>query len=168
MQAILVSDTKPKGDMMVNYLDLSALLVQVQLFSPKMDTSAHIHISVNKTEAQGWSNHRSVRSATAVGPIFQDLSLMMIMHKIYSSVQRISGTDNKMTDVYSRLTHLTDKMFLHNFALRKAWRLLTLPSGCRRRLNSMLNRKCCRMASQTQSSKNYITPGTNGASSANG
>ena len=63
-------------------------------------------------------------------------------------------------------------MFLRYFALtfkqKNPWRLLTLISGCRRRLTSMLHIKRCHMVSQTQSSKKTPLPGANGTSYASG
>ena len=54
---------------------------------------------------------------TAVGPILQDLALLTHTHKIHSSVQRISGMDNKMSNAASKITHLTDKILFCHFAL---------------------------------------------------
>ena len=82
-----------------------------------MDTLAHIRTAVDNTAVQGWANHGSVSTATAVGPILRDLALLTRTCKIHSSVRRISGTENKMADAASRLTHLTDNMFLLHFAL---------------------------------------------------
>ena len=63
-------------------------------------------------------------------------------------------------------------MFLRHFALtfpqKNPWRLLTLPSACKRRLTSTLHSKCCHMAFPPQSSRKTQPPGANGASSVNG
>ena len=171
-QAQLVLDTKPEGDVTTNDLELAVLFAQVQLFAPAMDSLAHIRTTVDNTAAQGWANQEGVITATAVGPILQDLVLLTRNHKIYSSVWRISGTDNKMDDAASCLTHLTDKVFLHHFTLtfpqRKPWRLLALPPGCKQRLTSMLHIKRCCVAFPPQSTRKTQRPGANGASSANG
>ena len=117
-----------------------------------MDTLAHILTAMENTAAQGWSNQGSVSLETAVSPILRDLALLTHNPKIYSSVQRISGMDNNMADDASRLTHLTDNMFLCHFDLtfpqKILWRLLTLPSGCKRQLTSILNRNLCPMDSR--------------------
>ena len=169
-QARLVTDTNPTGDVTINDLEITALLAQVLLFSPKMNTLAHIRKAVDKMAAQGWANRGSVSSATAVGPILPALALLTRTHKIYSSVQRIAAKDNKMADAASILTHLTKKMFLCHFTLtfpqKNPWRLLTLLSGCRQRLTSMLHSKRCHMDSPPQSSKKTPPPGTNGTNSA--
>ena len=80
MQAILVSDTNPKGDVTINDLELTALIAQVHLFDPKMPLLDHIHTVVNNRKVQGWDNRGSVESATEVGPIQQDLACMAITH----------------------------------------------------------------------------------------
>ena len=82
-------------------LELAALLAKVYIFATKMHTLANIRTAVDNTAEQGWVNHRSDRSATAVGPILRDLALLTWKHKIYSSVQRIAGADNKMDDATS-------------------------------------------------------------------
>ena len=133
MQFIIVMDTNPKGDVTINDLDLPALLTQVQLFPPNMYTLAHTRTAVDNTEVQVWYNRGSVSSAIVVSPIIRYLALLKRTHKIYSSVHRITSADNKMADAASRLTHLTDKIFLQHFALTlpqiNHCRLITLPSG---------------------------------------
>ena len=137
-----------------------------------METLAYIYTDVDNIASQGWYNRRSVRSSTAVGIILQDLDFLTRTHNIYSSGQKIAGANNKITDAASRLTHLTNKMFLQHFALtllqKKTWRLINLTSGCRQHLTYILRSKSCFMPSQPQSSKNIPPPGANGASSANG
>ena len=97
---------------------------------------------------------------------------MEYTHKIYSSVQRTSGAENKMANAASRLTHLTDKTFLRHFELtspqRKTWRLFTLLSECKRRLTYMLHIKRCSMNSPPQSTRKTPPPGPNGANYASG
>ena len=95
-QERLVTGTNPTGYMAINDLQLSALLDQVQLIAPKMDTLMHIRTAVENPAVQGWANRGIVTSATAVGPILRDLSFLTRTHNIYSSVQLIYGTDNKM------------------------------------------------------------------------
>ena len=171
MQSILVSDNTPKEGATINNLELAALLTQVHLSSPNMYTFSHICTSVDNTTAQVWANCGSIRSVMAVGPIIRYLALLTRNHNIYAPVQQIDDTNSKMASSASRLTHLTNKMFLHHFSLtfhqKNPWQLLTLPSGCRRRLTSMLHSKRCGMASQPHSSKKTPTPGANDASSAN-
>ena len=171
-QARLVSDTNPKGDVTINDLELSALLVQVHIFSPKIHTLSHIYTAVDNTVAQGWTKYGSVSSATVIGPILRDIALMTRTHNIYSSARSITGAKNTMADATSRLIHLPDKMFLQHFALtfpqKKPWWLLTLPPGCRWHLTSMLQIKRCHMVFQPPSSKKTPLSGANGASSANG
>ena len=149
--------------MTINNLELVTLLAQAQLFAPKMSPLVHISTAVDNMAAQGWANRGSVSSETAVGPILRDLNLLICNHKIYSSVQCISGVDNKMSESASKLTQLTDKMFLRHFAFnfpqRKPWRLLALMSGCKRRLTSMLHRKRFSMDSLLNSTRNTPPPG---------
>ena len=169
MQAILVSNTNPKGEVTINDMDLAALLEQVYIFAQNIHTLAHIRTAVDKTAVQGCYKRGSVSSPTAVGPILWDLSFLTRTHQIYSSVWQIKFNDNTMTDAASRLTHITDKMFLQHFLLtflqKHSWWLLKILSGCRQRLNSMLNSKRYCMAVQPPSSKNTPLPGANGASS---
>ena len=147
MQAILVSDTNPKGDVTINDLELTALIAQVHLFDPKMPLLDHIHTVVNNRTVQGWANRGSVESATEVGPIQQDLACMASTHQIYTSVGWIKGSENTMADAASRPTQLPSRMFLTHSSLtflqKNPWRLLTLPSGCRRELTSILHSKRC-------------------------
>ena len=160
------------GAATINNPELAALFAQVQIFDPAMDTLAQIHTSMDNTDTHGWANCGSVSTLTAVGPILRDLALLTRTLKIHSSVRRIAGTDNKMADAASRLTYLTDKIFLCHFALtipqRKSWQLLTLPSGYKRRLTSTLHIKRCRVAFPPQFTRKTQPPGANGASSANG
>ena len=55
-QARLVTDTNHTGDVTTNDLELAALLAQVQLFAPNMETLSHIRTDVNNTEVKGWSH----------------------------------------------------------------------------------------------------------------
>ena len=123
-------------------------------------------------EAQRSVNRGSIRSATSVGTILQDLALLLRTKHIYASIGRIKGADNTMSDDASRLTHLPNWMFLHHFALafpqKKPWRLLTLLSRCRWQLTSMLHIKCCRMYYQPLCNKRTLLLGANTANSANG
>ena len=125
---------------------------------------------MNNTAVQGWSNRGSFRLPMAVGTILKDLVLMTRNYHIYSYVQKIKGTDNTTPDAASRLTHLSDRMFLKhlaiNFLQKNPWRMLTLPSGCRRRLDFMMHRKRCRMYSQPPFTRKTLMPGANGANSA--
>ena len=171
-QSRIVLYMNPGGDVAINDLELATLFVQVHIFTPTIDTLAHIRTAVDNTAVQGWANRGGFSTVTAVGPILRDLALLTRTHKIHSSVRRIAGRDNKMADATSRLTHITDKMFLCHFALtfpqRKPWRLLTLLSGCKRWLTSMLHSKRCRVAFLPQSNRKTQPPGANGASSVNG
>ena len=75
-----------------------------------------------------------------------------------------------MAGAASRLTHLTNKMFLRHFDLtfpqRNPWCLLTLPSGLRQRLTYILHIKRCHMDYLPHSSKKTPPPGANGGTSA--
>ena len=55
MQARIVTDINPNGDMIINKLKLAALLPQVLLFTPKMDTLAHTRTAVDNMVEQGWT-----------------------------------------------------------------------------------------------------------------
>ena len=156
-QVRLVTDINPNGDVTINDLELATLLAQVLIFDPKMNTLTYIRTAVYNMEAQGLAKYGSVRLATAVSPILRDLALLTRTHKIYSSVHRISRSDNKMTNAASRLKHQTNKMFLRHFVLtsphKNTWLIITLPSGCRWWLTSILHSKRCHMSSLPQSSK---------------
>ena len=101
-----------------------------------------IRTDVDNIAAQGCSNRGSVITATAVGTILRDLTLLTHTHHIYSSIQQIKGADNTMADTTSILTHLSDRISLQYFALtfpqKNPWRLLTLLSGCSWWLTSIL------------------------------
>ena len=59
--------------MIINKLKLSALLSQVLLFTPKMDTLAHTRTDVDNTVAQGWKTagvaYRQQRSVPYYGTL---------------------------------------------------------------------------------------------------
>ena len=116
-QSRFVSDTKPKENVKINYLELSALLEQVHLFAHNMQPLDQIRTAVDNTVTQGWANRGSVSSYTVVGTILQDLNFLTRTHQIYASVRRIVGTDNIMSDASSRLNHLPEQMFLHHLSL---------------------------------------------------
>ena len=115
--------------MAITNLEIAALIAQVHLFSTKMHPLAHIHIYMDNMAAQRWSNRFSISSATAVGTILQNISLLTRTHQIYASAGRTKGADNTMADFTSRLTHLHERMFLRHFTLtfsqKNSWRLLT-------------------------------------------
>ena len=91
--------------MTINDLELASLLAELHPFAPKIHTLYHIRTYMDNLAAQGRANLSSASSATAVGPILWDLNFIARTHKIYFSVQQISGVKNKMEDVASRLTH---------------------------------------------------------------
>ena len=115
-QSRLVSSYNPKGDVPINYLELGALLVQILIFTPRMAPLAHIHTYVDNTAAQGWDNLGSVNTASAVGPILQEIALAVRCQKIHAYVGCITGEKKKMVDAMSRLTHLTDHKSLSHFS----------------------------------------------------
>ena len=85
-------------------------------FSPRMAPLAHIHTYVDNTVAQGWDNLGSVNTASAVGPILQEIALAVRCQKIHAYVGCITGEKKKMVDAMSRLTHLTDHKSLSHFS----------------------------------------------------
>ena len=64
-----------------------------------------------------------------------------------------------MVDAVSLLTHLLDRIFLHNFNLmfthQNPWRLLSLPSVCKLKLTSMMDNKCYLKILHQRSSKRH-------------
>ena len=167
MKDRLVSDTNLKGDVTINNLEILALLTQIHLFAPKMQHLAHIHTTVDNADGKGWYNRGSNSLAMAVGPILWDLNLLTRGIQIYASVGRIKGAYNTMADAASRLTYLTNRMFLRHFALtlpqKNPWQLLPLPSKCKRRMTSMLQIKHYHMDFQPHSTRRTPLYGTNGA-----
>ena len=51
------------------------------------------------------------------GTILWDLTLLAHHRKIYDSIGRLKGEDNKMDGATSRLTHLLDRLFFSHFNL---------------------------------------------------
>ena len=170
IKARLLSDTNPKGGVLINNLELAAQLAQANLFAPNLHPLSHVRTAVDNKASQGWSNRGSVRLATEVGPILRDLFLLTQTHQIYTSVTRIKCANNTMANVTSILNYPPNRMFLRHFGLtfpqKNPWWILTLPSGCRRRLTSMLHSKRCQVDSQPPSYRRTLPPGTNGANSA--
>ena len=170
--ARLVSSSNPTVDVTINDLELRSLAMQILIFKPRMVPLAHIHMYINNTASHVWANRGSFRTASSVGPIPWELFLVDRRQHILTSVGRVSGEDNKMADAASRLTHLTDRKFISHFRTHfqksKSWRLLPLPSVCRRNLNTMMyNKQSPRVSPQTSSVKTP-PPGTNGGTSAAG
>ena len=132
----------------------------------------HIHTVVDNTAAQGWANRCRVSSFFAVGPILRELSLLIRQWHLCASMGRVRGEDNKVSNVASRLTHLSDRLLLRYFNLtfpqQNHWRLIPLPSACRRQLTSMLHNKRSLKVSPPQSTIRTTLPGASGASSAFG
>ena len=114
-QAHLVSYSNPTGYATINNLDLGALLIQLLIFSPRMAPLSHIHTYVNNTSAQGWDNRGSVSTSSSVGTILWELSLVDRRKHTHTSVGRVPGEDNKMTDAVLRITHMPDRKFISNF-----------------------------------------------------
>ena len=137
-----MSSSKPTVDVTINYIELGALLMQILIFAPRIAPLEHIHTYVNNTAAQGWANRGSVSTASSVGTIMWELSLVDRRQHIHTSVGRVPGEDNKMVDSVLQLTHLPNWKFIFHsrthFPQCKPWRLLTLPSARRWQLTTML------------------------------
>ena len=98
-----------------NDLEPANILAHVHIFASNMHTLSHIRTALDNTVAQRWAERGSFRLATEVGTILQYLALMTRTHQIYYSVRRIAGANNKMDNSNSRLTYLTNRMFLQPF-----------------------------------------------------
>ena len=94
-----MSSSNLTGDVTINDLYLGALLMQILIFASKMVPLAHIHMYLNNTVAQGWSNRGSFSTASSVRPILQELSLAARQKHIHASVGRVPGEDNKINFV---------------------------------------------------------------------
>ena len=108
----LDSSCNPNEDATINDLELGALLMQLLIFSPRMKLLVHIHNYVDNMAAQGWANRGSISTASAVGPILQDISLATRRQHIHAFDGSMPGEENKMADAASRLTHLPDRKFI--------------------------------------------------------
>ena len=150
----------------------SQLLMQLLIFVPRMVPLAHLYTYVNNTESQVWAKRGSVRTASSIGSILWELSLVDRRQHIHASVGRVPGEDNKMADAASQITHLPYRKFLSHFCTHfpqsKPWHLLPLTSMCRRNLSTMLNNKQSPRVSQQPSSRKMPSPGANGGTSAAG
>ena len=168
-QPIILCDKKPKGNVKINDLEIAEPLAQIHIFAPKMQPLEHTNTAVDNTPAQGWSRRVSVRSATVVGTILQNLTLMTQSRQIYASISRIKWSDNTIADASSRMNHLPNRIFLSHFTLifpqKKPWHMLPVPSKCRRRLNSMLHSKCCHVDFKPPYTRRNSPTGANGANS---
>ena len=127
----------------------------------------HIRTVVDNTVAQVWYNIGSVRSSSDVGPILCDLALFICHRHMYASIGRVKGEYSKMENYVSRLTYLSDSLFIRHFKLtfphKNYWILLPLPSMHKGHLTSMMQKKRSPKAFHPHSSK--ITPpsGANGS-----
>ena len=171
-QARMVSSSNPKGDVTINNLELGALLMQILLFTPRMDPLTHIHTYVDNTTAHGWANRGSVSTTYSVGPILWELALVKRRQHIHVFIGRVPGEDNKMEDAASRLTHLTDRKFISHFRSHfpqsKPCCLLPLPSDYKHQLTKMLFNRQLPRVSQPPYSRKTLPPGANGGASAAG
>ena len=83
------------------------------------------------TAAFNWSKRFSISTASSVGPILRNISLLTFRFQVHSSTYYIPGDDNTMADAAYRLTHLTEstliKKLLSTFLQPTLWRLLPLP-----------------------------------------
>ena len=105
----------------------------------------HILTWVDNTAAMGWSKCGSVFTSTATRPLLREISLLSRHFHVHMSIRHIAGEDNCVADADSLLTHFIGSAFLTHFCLNLPqpipWRLLLLPSKCRRKLTSMLHGK---------------------------
>ena len=104
-----MSSSNPTVDVTINDLDLGSVLMQLLIFAPKMVPLAHIHLYINNMASQGRDNRSSVSTASSVGPILWELSLVDRRKQIHASVGHVIGEDNKMADASLRITHLLDR-----------------------------------------------------------
>ena len=51
-----MSPSNPDIYVIIKYLEIGALLMQLLLFSLRMVPLVHVHMYVNNTVAQGWTN----------------------------------------------------------------------------------------------------------------
>ena len=116
-QKSLVSEYALQGNTNTNNLELAALLAQLQLLAPHVAPLSHIRTVVDNTAEQGWANRGSVKSLSVVGRIFQEIALLTHQWHLYTSIGRVRGKDIKMADATSRLTNLSDRLFLRHFNL---------------------------------------------------
>ena len=77
--------SKPTGYVTINNMKLVAFLMEIPLFDPSMALLVHIHIYVNNTAAQVWSNRDSVSTTFLVGPILRELALVMRRQHTHAS-----------------------------------------------------------------------------------
>ena len=114
---ILISEHALQGNTNTNNLELAALLEQLQLLAPHVAPLSHIRTVVDNTAEQGWANRGSVKYLSVVGIIFQEIALLNHQWYLYTSIGRVQGEDSKMADATSRLTNLSDRLFLRHFNL---------------------------------------------------
>ena len=120
----------------------------------------------------GWANRGSFSSATAVGAILWDLSLLKRSRHIYSSAGQIKGADNTISGAASILNHFLDWILLRHFALtfphKNPWWLFLLPYKCIQQLTSVMHSKRCHRDFHPLSTKRTPPHGVNVANHANG
>ena len=82
-----------------------------------MQPLSHICTVLEKKLTQVWVNRGCVTLATAVGPIFQDITFIIYCRHINTSIGRVKVSDELMSYAMSQLTHLSEWLFLHHFNL---------------------------------------------------
>ena len=78
--------------------ELRALLMQLLLFTPRMEPLLYIHNYFINTAVQGWANRGSVIMASSVGPILQEIALTARRQHIHSSAGNVPGEENEVAD----------------------------------------------------------------------
>ena len=114
-------------------------------FSPWMVPLFYILTYVYNTVSQCWNQRGSRITATAVGTLLQEISMVTWYEHINFYLIRVYREDNKMVDVVYRITYLSDCKFLYHFqatlSKRNSWFLLPLMYKFRQHLTPMLYNK---------------------------
>ena len=69
---------------------------------------------VDRMVSQGWATRGTVSTAYTARPLLREIATIIHKQHIHSSIYRVDGEDKTMVDIPSRITHLSDRIFLHH------------------------------------------------------
>ena len=106
---------------------------------------SHIIIRVDNTVVVCWRNRDSIRKSSDLWPLPRKISLLSCCFQVHFTTCYITGDENYIAYAAYYLTHISYTEFLQHFRYTfphlMPWRLISLPSKCKRQLISILHKK---------------------------
>ena len=144
-QQRLVPFDNPSGEITINCLEILKFLPHIIIFSLCMAPLAHILIYVENAGDQGWTQCRIVITASRVGILLRDITMITYHQYIHYPIRNITGEDKNILDAASKLTHMSELKCLCHFqtnAIQKNnWHMPPFLYRCRHQMNFVLHNK---------------------------